>query len=164
MKAITIWQPWASLIALGAKQIYVKKFETRSWATNYRGSIAIHAAAKNPETIFIEPNTMLEMQKVLNINSFEELPLGKIIAIADLVDCHKIINVCDKVKGRAEYLVTIEQEGYLHNLWIKKEELLFGDWTPGRCAWELANVQMLPQPIPAKGKQRLWEWEKSSII
>jgi hypothetical protein len=43
MKAITIWQPWASLKACGAKE-----FETRSWATSYRGPIAIHAAAKKP--------------------------------------------------------------------------------------------------------------------
>ena len=41
MKALTIWQPWASLIAGGAKQ-----YETRSWATQYRGPIAIHAAAR----------------------------------------------------------------------------------------------------------------------
>lgn len=39
MKALTIWQPWASLIALGAKTI-----ETRSWSTTYRGPLAIHAA------------------------------------------------------------------------------------------------------------------------
>ena len=42
MKAITIWQPWASLLACGGK-----RFETRSWATSYRGPIAIHAAKKS---------------------------------------------------------------------------------------------------------------------
>ena len=41
MKAITLWQPWASLIAVGAKTI-----ETRGWATNYRGPLAIHAAKR----------------------------------------------------------------------------------------------------------------------
>lgn len=41
MKVITLWEPWASLIAVGAKMI-----ETRSWNTNYRGRIAIHAAKK----------------------------------------------------------------------------------------------------------------------
>ncbi len=39
MKALTLTQPWASLVAVGAKRI-----ETRSWETNYRGTIAIHAA------------------------------------------------------------------------------------------------------------------------
>lgn len=39
MKAITLTQPWATLVAIGAKRI-----ETRSWATRYRGPLAIHAA------------------------------------------------------------------------------------------------------------------------
>lgn len=43
MKAITLWQPWASLVAVGAKTI-----ETRSWSTKHRGPLAIHAAAKRP--------------------------------------------------------------------------------------------------------------------
>ena len=43
MKALTIMQPWASLIACGAKTI-----ETRSWPTKYRGPIAIHAGMKDP--------------------------------------------------------------------------------------------------------------------
>ena len=36
-----MWQPWASLIAIGAKQI-----ETRHWPTKYRGPIAIHTAKR----------------------------------------------------------------------------------------------------------------------
>jgi hypothetical protein len=39
MKAITILEPWASLIACG-----VKKIETTSWSTQCRGLIATHAA------------------------------------------------------------------------------------------------------------------------
>lgn len=39
MRAISLWQPWASAIALGSKRI-----ETRSWSTSYRGPLAIHAA------------------------------------------------------------------------------------------------------------------------
>jgi hypothetical protein len=39
MKAISLWNPWAYAVPLGLKGV-----ETRSWATNYRGPIAIHAA------------------------------------------------------------------------------------------------------------------------
>jgi activating signal cointegrator 1 len=39
MKAISICQPWATLIVIGAK-----RFETRSWKTDYRGILAIHAS------------------------------------------------------------------------------------------------------------------------
>lgn len=38
MKVLTIRQPWASLIIEGYKM-----FEFRSWKTNYRGEILIHA-------------------------------------------------------------------------------------------------------------------------
>lgn len=49
MKAITLWQPWASLLACGAKG-----YETRSWATSYRGQIAIHAAKKDIYSIIFQ--------------------------------------------------------------------------------------------------------------
>ena len=53
MKALSITQPWATLIAIGAKTI-----ETRSWSTLYRGDLAIHAAKGFPryarETLFEE--------------------------------------------------------------------------------------------------------------
>ncbi len=42
------------------------------------------------------------------------------------------------------------------------DQIPFGIWTPGRWAYELADVQLLPEPIPVKGKQGLWEWELSS--
>ena len=44
IKALTLWQPWASLIAWGEKQ-----YETRSWSTEYRGLLAIHASKRETE-------------------------------------------------------------------------------------------------------------------
>ena len=38
------------------------------------------------------------------------------------------------------------------------DEFLFGDWQEGRFAWQFANMKPLPEPIPAKGRQGLWEW------
>ena len=38
MKVLTVKEPWASLIAYGYKE-----YEFRSWKTNYRGKILIHA-------------------------------------------------------------------------------------------------------------------------
>ena len=45
MKALTIWQPWAGAAAAG-----IKHNETRSWYTNYRGPLAIHAAKQSIQT------------------------------------------------------------------------------------------------------------------
>ena len=40
IKLISLWEPWATLMAIGAKRI-----ETRSWRTPYRGWLAIQAGA-----------------------------------------------------------------------------------------------------------------------
>ena len=146
MKAITIWQPWASLIACGAK-----KFETRSWKTDYRGPIAIHAGAK-PYLSVVEglPEEFQKALKDIFDLRYEILHIGKILATAELVDCHNIY----KEKNKGAFIS--KEDGWL---WISEKEQLFGDWQEGRYAWELANVKMLPKPVPAKGHQRLWEWE-----
>jgi len=113
MKAITLWQPWASLLATEAKQ-----YETRSWATKYRGLIAIHAAKKNPISLlkklfplgawsyhpdFAAKHTFLKTimqplfpEKITNSENYEyldelkNLPRGCIIATAELVGCWEI--------------------------------------------------------------------------
>jgi hypothetical protein len=80
MKAITLTQPWATLIALGAKCI-----ETRSWRTFYRGPLAIHAGKKLPFWVFRD---VLEAHG--EFHGFLELPLGAIVATCTLVDCVRI--------------------------------------------------------------------------
>jgi hypothetical protein len=154
MKAITIWQPWASLIAIGAKQ-----YETRSWATSYRGQIAIHAAKKDIYKIMGDLpfdvvsgvfKAFYEAYKIEGqAQKLMEEAQGYIIATAELVNCHRITNRLSFREN--EKTISIQE--------MSEQELLFGDWTPGRYAWELANVKILDKPVPAKGQQRLWTWE-----
>lgn len=145
MKAITILQPWASLIACGAKKI-----ETRSWPTKYRGPIAIHAGASwkkyQLETIKKEPFFPClwynEAMRPVPLGGNEiPLPLGQIIAMADLIDCQEM--TMDKIVAWRDV--------------YGKNEIAFGDFQPGRYAWALDNVRQIT-PVPAKGQQRLWEW------
>jgi len=152
MKAITIWQPWASLLACGAKQ-----YETRSWETNYRGTIAIHAAFDPHLKIWEELDdvTAGTMQGILDFIDPDELPLGSIIATAELVECWKILD-----SGKDEAILQIINAERQAQRKIYDNEIHFGDWTPGRYAWEFRNMTMLPEPIPAKGKQRIWNWEE----
>lgn len=85
MKAITIKQPWASLIVHGIKDI-----ENRSWRTNFRGRVLIHSSAKGDIAKFgcLQPNRRL---KVLNTPMsricFNDLPFGSIIGSVEIVDC-----------------------------------------------------------------------------
>lgn len=133
MKVITLWQPWASLIIEDKKHI-----ETRSWATSYRGPIGIHAAQK-PVNLWATTN----FQKYgIRYNS-KELPLGVILGYTELIECIQITEA--------------------YSAYVKKYmpmEYAFGDYTPGRWAWLMdGNPVKLPEPIPAKGMQRIWEYD-----
>jgi activating signal cointegrator 1 len=128
IKAISLWQPWATLIALDLKQ-----YETRSWATAYRGLLAIHAAKRKPEE-FKPADIMLY---AAGYRSWGELPLGTVVAIARLVD----VIPTDKMQ--------IETDSW---------ESHFGDFSSGRYAWKLEKIHRFASPIPARGAQGLWNW------
>ncbi len=176
MKAITIWQPWASLLAYGGKQ-----FETRSWATSYRGPIAIHAASiKVPQVLkklfpageYSDTSDYRAKKRFLDavakglggiytteelMEAMSKLPTGSVVATANLVGCHGIGTI--ETEGiRTEF-------GYLGGgnvaTWypITEKERLLGDWSLGRYAWEFTDMKQVG-PIPAKGKQGLWEWKE----
>ncbi|WP_281885646.1 ASCH domain-containing protein [Paenibacillus sp. YYML68] len=150
MKAITIHQPWATMIALGEK-----RYETRGWRTKYRGPIAIHASKKDP---FIILDTLQNDQEEYIRDYFRErcrysnsytinrLPKGAVIATAILKDCIKCI---DTFTGGYE----LENGVYVYH-----PEYEYGDFAPGRYAWELTAITSLSEPIPAKGQQGLWNW------
>lgn len=130
MKALSLTQPYATLVALGAKKI-----ETRSWKTPYRGPLAIHAAKGFPlwaKMACQEPYFMRFLEG-------HSLPLGWVIATCELVDCVRI--TADNAPPEPEFS--------------------FGDYTPGRWMWHLANVKQI-KPVPVKGALGLWEWEWSS--
>lgn len=161
MKAITILQPWASLIACGAKQ-----YETRSWKTNYRGPIAIHAGLKEPHynyypqpqmTAIVMAETLIK-SGVFNLKTnracdiFCSLPRGVIVAVADLVDCMEVI--CPVLDYKQPVTAAELQAGVM----VSGKEYMFGDYSKGRYAWKLENIQVLKTPIPAKGKQGLWNF------
>jgi hypothetical protein len=133
IKALTIWQPWATLIAIGAKQ-----YETRNWRTDYRGPLAVHAArTKKAKWLFWE-QPYYDILIDASYDSFKWLPCGKIVAICQLAD---IIKAQD-----------IEPD-------LTKQELVLGDFTSGRYAWRLEDMRMLKSPIPARGRQGLWMWD-----
>lgn len=77
MKALTILQPWAELIATGQKRI-----ENRVWSTSYRGLLAIHAGKSRSRLGDYEPLP-------------ERMEFGAIIAVANLVDCLSIDELRD---------------------------------------------------------------------
>ena len=152
MKTITLTQPWATLVAIGAKTI-----ETRGWKTTYRGKLAIHAAAGLASVgggaglyglCDSEPfHTALRDQYLPHI-----LPKGAIVAVCELIDCVPTEYV------RSVKIVRPVQRPGSEWLWTENEKA-FGDYTDGRFAWLLADIRALPEPIPARGALGLWNYE-----
>ena len=126
MKVLTIKEPWASLIIEG-----YKKYEFRSWKTNYRGKILIHAG------MTIEK----DMLKRFKDYKFTCNP-GYIIGEATLVDC---ILVDEKFN---EELKKIDPVVYGRNNHVNM------------YAWKLENVIKYNHLVPVKGKLGLWNYEK----
>lgn len=139
MKAISLWQPWASLWACGRKQ-----FETRHWATSHRGRLLVHAAQKIcSEDISEELREICEDE--FGGHWAIDLPRGALIAGCFLVNCIPTAGV--NVRGGERFPA----------LTIDAEERAQGDFTPGRFAWESQNMQLLDRPIPWRGRQGLFD-------
>lgn len=135
MRALSFTQPWASLIACGAKRI-----ETRSWWTPYHGPLAIHAAKAMPgwaeDCCFESP--FVEVLEAAGFGGPESLPRGAVVATCRLVAC-------------------LPTGAALPPRFVPAEhERDFGDFSLGRYAWLLADVVALPTPVPARGAPGLW--------
>lgn len=180
MKALTFWEPWASLVRWDVKSI-----ETRSWSTRYRGTVAVHAAKRDDlGGLGLRSPEFKAMERALceagmrcrcghaaaEHGSFGcgfadgacpcyvlrfDWPLGMVIATAELVD-----------------VVPTEQVQFIPDGGIGggvpwglgdgcavaiESQRPWGDFRPGRFAWLLGDVEPL-EPVPARGRQQLWEW------
>jgi hypothetical protein len=137
MKAISLWQPWASAIALGLKRI-----ETRSRRSNYLGEIAICAAKKNtPDLVEIFNDLLTEHDKIraafVKADQFtwDYLPLGCVVAVAEIY----AVNATEYLKPS-----------------ISETELALGDFSPERWGLSLKNVRRLKKTVPVIGHQSLF--------
>ena len=133
MKTISLLQPWASLVMMGAKTI-----ETRSWQTAYRGSLLIHASMGKRGGILCRQPPFDNY-----ISRFDDLPFGAIIGsvtLKDIVPVEQLHFAPDKLAD------------------LTLEEKAFGDYTSGRYAWILTDPVPLESPIPIKGSLGLWHY------
>ena len=143
MKTITIKQPWASLIVHGIKNI-----ENRTWKTNFRGKVLIHAAGSHGKRFKIDltdEQTKAAFSTIAKECMFGSLPFGAIIGSVEIKDC--VINHpsiwAEKTKN-----YTIGMNPKLHEE-ITGKKVLYN--------WILVNPVLFPEPIPCKGKLSLWE-------
>lgn len=155
MKAISLHQPWASLVAIGAKKI-----ETRSWRTPYRGLLAIHAAKTYPAYArdFAEdsPATsaliagMTRHHLPYRHEFPDDLPRGVIVAVACLVECR----ATGAIAASAAQPADPWPRAWVMEL--SEQERAFGNFEPSRYGWMLEDVRPLAEPVACRGQQGIW--------
>lgn len=149
LRGLSLLQPWATLMAIGAKRI-----ETRSWGVGYRGPLLIHASkgfGQDERHLCMEPPFCTALTDA-GLEKLRDLPLGSVLALVDLVDC---IKIPDARPGHGNLFgpptevrgVKLPPEG---------DEALFGNYTPGRFAWVTAELRRLSEPIPYVGSLGVW--------
>ena len=137
MKALSLWQPWATLWVMG-----IKPHETRAWGTRYRGPLAVHAS-KRPEWDEIlghlfDIDAMAEGDLVGRFGRFREgdFPRGCVVGVGVL---NAVERTVDAVRG------------------LSPLEEACGNYGPGRMAWSLGALRRLAAPVPCRGRQGLFD-------
>ena len=128
MKALSLWQPWASAIALGLKRV-----ETRSWSTRHRGPLAIHAAKKWGAD---ERDWARHFARIHGQPELAMPPLGAIVAVAQLVG----VRPADELRHI-----------------LDEREIDLGNYGPGRFGLILEDIRPLATPMAWRGAQTLFE-------
>lgn len=142
MRAFSLWQPWASLVIHR-----LKEWETRGWKTDYRGQIALHAAKHwtADEAHYADhfrkqfPDLLLPALGPAGTKP----PLGAVLGIVELVDIQPTESI---------------------RVHLSSAERAFGNYQNGRYAWRLKVIEVFEQPIPQKGAQGFWHWQKPAPI
>ena len=149
MKAISIKQPWASLIAHGIKDI-----ENRTWKTNYRGKVYIHASAKQAGSY---DELLNDLQKIEFKEKYDRITLRKqhhfsaIIGEVDIIDC--VINHPSIWAEKSDNYGRFQKNGIPAYVGKKENKPIYN--------WVLANPVLYEKPIlNVKGKLSFWEFEK----
>lgn len=140
MKVLSLHQPYASLIAHGFKRV-----ETRSWGTDYRGVVAIHAAKiwGAEQLRGLADLQGRQSDAIEQLDDGSPIPLGGIVAVARVADCRR-----------------------MDGPWIAKQtglELDLGGWEVGRYGWVLEDVRAIAPMIPLRGRQGLFELERRAL-
>ena len=130
MKVLTIKEPWATLIIEG-----YKKYEFRSWKTNYRGKLLIHASSTKI------PKEWRDNKELMKLVEDKKLNYGKIVCSCELVDCIYM------------------DKNFIKNIKENNQEYLCGIYEEGRYAWILQNIEIVNSDKKVKGHLGIWNYD-----
>lgn len=172
MKAISLWQPWASLIACGAKP-----YETRSWAPPIDligRTIAIHAAKKIDKEAarFAEEICYgqhghglddrleaswggdLTSDRLMGRFGNTIMPIGCVVCTATLKGAFQL---GETLGGKIASVIRVRSDLPMPRGGFAVEVDEFGDYAAGRWAWLLSDVKPTIPLSPARGAQGFFE-------
>lgn len=133
MKVLSLTEPMATLIYLKKKYI-----ETRSWKTNYRGELYIHASKTKI------PSYWKNNKELMSLLDDNELNYGNIICKCNLVDC-----------------VYMDQQ-FIDNIKSNHQEYICGIYELGRYAWILEDIEILDKKINTNGHLGIWNYKEEN--
>ncbi len=150
---ISLLQPFASLVVMGAKKI-----ETRSWNTQFRGELYIHASLskKYGEVSCRELCYKKPFNKFIDGGlAYDKLPFGAIIGKVKMLETFPSDQLFTYINHN-EDLFDLDNWN-IDDVFYR--ERCFGDYSNNRFGWLLSNPEEFVYPIAAKGKQGFWNFE-----
>jgi hypothetical protein len=134
MIALSVMQPWASLLLAG-----VKRFDTRPWHTAHRGLLAIHASRKltRDGRALCAREPVRWLLRHTGHDDIRTLPCGGVLGTVNLLRCVRVED--------------LDLDA------LSETERSLGDFSPGRWAWEMADPARWPMPVTVRGRLGLFE-------
>lgn len=131
IRALPLWQPWATLVAIGAKRVETRAYPPQRLGLRAGELIAIHACKTGRDLWLCEEEWFCEFDL-----DPERLPFGALVATC-VIDRAVEVNELSAAELQAK----------------NPQEFAFGYYAPGRWAWVLRDVVRLAQPVPFRGSQ-----------
>ena len=149
MKALTIWQPWASLIMIGAKPYEFRRWDYRERERGLEGQrIVIHAGARA-----IKPQEVLDIRQRLNEGDTSLIPDKARPLIERLLNAHK----CQGILPLAAALGTaiLDTPRDVNRLFKTPDSDRIDHHM---FAWPLTDIRAFDEPVPVRGLQGFWTY------
>ena len=153
MKALTLMQPWAALVAYGLQDV-----ETRNWWPRHLRPgerLAIHAGRTIADIKAMVVVEVEAVEGIFGLDWINRIERGMVLCTVRYRGAFRIKSVSN---GEALGFDLIS------GLTVSMPVTRFGYWAPGRCIWLLSDVERLDAPVPARGRLGIWDWDQSAVL
>jgi hypothetical protein len=150
MKALTIWQPWATLIMIGAKPYEFRRWDYRTRMSELEGQrIVIHAGARPVRREEVEDIVGRLNDRVSSLIPDKARPLLE--RLLGAYKCQGVVELSaalgTAVIGKPRHVASLfnspaDSDRIDHHMW----------------AWPLTNIRAYAPPVPVKGAQGFWNF------